>query len=268
MKSWRLKWALAEISDPSNFSKHNQALCSSWKFWLALFLKFVPHLWPFTFQLRLKQGGVVTVNEFMTLFIYKEIFVDGCYDLPLTTSSEPIIVDVGANTGLFIVRMKQLYPTAKVLGYEPLPSNYSQLKRTLELSGLDDVEIFMQGVGGTPRREKLYVHQRNIGGHSIYQSQTSGRKYIEIDLIDVQGLLRLLDGATCNLLKLDCEGAELEIIASINKEMAARIENILFEPTPSLYNVNELIEHLERIGYGVSRHKGLYLAVRQGEGAT
>jgi hypothetical protein len=69
-------------------------------------------------------------------------------------------------------------------------------------------------------------------------------------------------------LKLDCEGAELEIIASINKEMAARIENILFEPTPSLYNVNELIEHLERIGYGVSRHKGLYLAVHQGEGAT
>jgi hypothetical protein len=177
MNSWRAKWVMAELSDPSNVSRHRQVLHSSWKFWIALFLKSVPRLWPFTFLLRLKQGGVVPVNEFMTLFIYKEIFVDGCYDLPLTMSAAPIIVDVGANTGLFIVRMKQLYPRAKVLGDEPLPSNYSQLKRTLELSGLHDVEIFMQGVGGTPRKAKLYVHQRNIGGHSIYQSRAGGRRY-------------------------------------------------------------------------------------------
>jgi hypothetical protein len=86
---------------------------------------------------------------------------------------------------------------------------------------------------------------------------------LEIELIDVRGLLRLLDGATCNLLKLDCEGAELEIIRSINKELAVRIENILFEPTPSLYDVEELVEHLQSIGYRVGRHKGLYLAMRQ-----
>ena len=265
MKSWRLTWALAEISDTSNFSKHRQALHSSWKFWGALLMKLVPYVWPFTIQLRLREGGVVAVKEFMTLYIYKEIFVDGCYDLPIATGPDPLIIDVGANTGLFILRMKQLYPKCRIAGYEPLPSNYSQLKKSIELSGLEDVEIFMKGVGSTPRIEKLYIHPKNIGGHSIFQSQAESRKYINVDLIDVEGLLRSMNGKTCNLLKLDCEGAEFEIIRSIREDMAARIENILFEPTPSLYDVNELLEHLENIGYRVGRHKSLYLAARQSE---
>ena len=210
----------------------------------------------------------MAVKEFMTLYIYKEIFVEGCYDLSLATNPAPFIIDVGANTGLFIIRMKQLYPNAKVAGYEPLPSNFLQLKRSIELSRLDDVEIFMQGVGSTPRIEKLYIHPKNIGGHSIFQSQAEGSKYIEVDLIDVEGLLRSTNGRTCNLLKLDCEGAEFEIIMSIREHLASRIENIVFEAMPSLYNVNELIKHLEDIGYRLGRHKDLYLATRQSDNQT
>ena len=210
----------------------------------------------------------MAVKEFMTLYIYKEIFVDGCYDLSLATSPAPFIIDVGANTGLFIIRMKQLYPNSRVAGYEPLPSNFFQLKRSIELSRLDNVEIFMQGVGSPPRIEKLYIHPKNIGGHSIFQSHAESSKYIEVNLIDVQGLLPPTTGMKCNLLKLDCEGAEFEIINSIREDMAARIENILFEATPSLYNVDELIRHLERIGYRVNRQKDLCLAVRQSDNHT
>jgi FkbM family methyltransferase len=265
MKSWRLTWALAEISNVANFAQHNQALHSSWKFWVALMLKLIPGVWPFTIQLRLKQGGVVAVKEFMTLYIYKEIFVDGCYDLFFAKSPTPFIIDVGANTGLFIVRMKQLYPSCKVAGYEPLPSNFLQLKRTIELSRLNNVEIFMQGVGSTPRIEKLYIHPKNVGGHSLFPARAESSKYIEVKLTDLQGILLSANGAICSLLKLDCEGAEFEIINSLREETAARIENIVFEATPSLYDVNQLIKHLEQFGYRVTRDKDLYLAARPGD---
>jgi len=261
MKSWRLAWTLAEISDSSNIAKHRRALRSPWKFWAALFLKFVPFVWPFPIQLRLRRGGVVTVREFMTLFIYKEIFVDGCYDLPLPTAPS-VIVDIGANTGLFMIRMKQLYPNAGIRGYEPLPSNYAQLRQNLELSALDKVETCMQGVGGTTRKEKLYVHPSNIGGHSIHRSLAGGGRHIEIDLVGLRELLDSLDGQRCDVLKLDCEGAELEIIKSIDEEMAKRIDNVVFEPTPSLYDVTQLVEHLKSIGYRVGDYKGLCWARR------
>ena len=264
MKSWRFKWALAEVCNFSNYSRHNQILHSSWKFWLALLLKLVPHLWPFQIQLHLKRGGVVSVNEFMTLYIYKEIFVDGCYDVPLSMSSEPLIVDVGANTGLFIIRMKQLYPRSHVFGYEPMPSNYTQLRRNLELSKCHDCQIFRRGVAGIARKDKLFIHRSNIGGHSIHKSEAGGDDYIEVDLVDVYGMLEPLNGMPCDLLKLDCEGAEYEIIKSISKEMAKKIKKIVFEITPSLYDTNEVATHLGNIGYRVSRHQGLWLADYQG----
>ena len=65
MRTQRLRWVLAEICNTSNYSRHRKVLHSSWKFWCALLLKFVPHVWPFQIQLRLKQGGVIKVTEFM-----------------------------------------------------------------------------------------------------------------------------------------------------------------------------------------------------------
>ena len=49
----------------------------------------------------------------MTLYIYKEIFVDRCYDLTLDRSF-PVIIDIGANSGLFALRIRQLYPSAQI----------------------------------------------------------------------------------------------------------------------------------------------------------
>lgn len=262
MKSWRLKWTLAEISNLSNFYKHNQTLHSSWKFWLAIVAKFVPSLWVFPIRLYLKNGGVVNVMDFMTLYIYKEIFVDNCYDFPFLSTQEPLIIDVGANTGLFTIRMKQLYPCSRIYCYEPFASNYDQLRRNLEQSHFGGCHLFQKGVGGTARKEKLFIHHRNIGGHSIYKSQTSEREHIEIELVDVPGILEHLDGKTCSLLKIDCEGAEYEIINSINKEIARQIENIVFEPTPFVYDIHKLIKHLEDIGYHIEKHKGLYVCMR------
>ena len=261
MKSWRLSWVLDQVSDLASFANHRRALVSPGKFWLALALKFFPIIWPFPIRLRLRQGGVLGVQEFMTLYIYNEVFVDGCYDVPLA-STPAFILDVGANTGLFIIRMKQLYPDAEVLGFEPLPANYVQLQRNIEWSNLRGVKTRMQGVGGSTRKEKLYVHPRNIGGHSIYPDQAMDGRSVEIDIVGLPELLGSMPSKRCGLLKLDCEGAEFEIIKSIDATMAERIDNVVFEPTPSVCDPAVLVRHLEALGYRVGNHKGLRWAYR------
>lgn len=269
MNSWRLNWVFSQVSDLSNLSKHRQLLHSSWMFWMAILLKLVPRLWPFSINLQLRKGGIITVDEFMTLFIYKEIFADGCYDIPISLRPDPIIMDIGANTGLFILRMKQLHPHVRILGYEPMPSNYRRLKRTIEINHLPQCEIFMYGVGGATRKERLYVHPQNLGGHSLYKSVSGGgNDFVEVDIVDIAKELDKLNGRFCDLLKLDCEGAEYEILKRINRDRAKSIEKIIFEPTPSVYDVNELVGHLADIGYQVTRFKGLYLAQYQGESVT
>ncbi len=238
-------------------------LHSPFAFWFALFAKLVPHLWRPPIRLRLKRGGEFDVNEFMTLYIYKEIFVDGCYDFPRLPGNEPAIIDIGANTGLFAIRMMQIYPHAKLFAYEPMPGNYRQLQGNLRVSKIADCMAFQEGVGGRARAEKLFIHSRNVGGHSIYADIASSDKSIEIQLVDIRTALDRLQGRVCNLLKLDCEGAEYEIMKSLDKEAARRIERIIFEPTPTMYNIEELKLHLDEIGYHVQWNDGIFVALRR-----
>jgi hypothetical protein len=46
------------------------------------------------------------------------------------------------------------------------------------------------------------------------------------------------------------------------KDWAAQIENIVFEAMPNLYKVDELVNHMEGIGYSVTKNSALYLALR------
>lgn len=82
----------------------------------------------------------------------------------------------------------------------------------------------------------------------------ASENHVEIDLVSLADALKLLNGRPCDLLKLDCEGAEYEIIKSIDKEMAKCIRKIVFEITPSLYDTNEISEHLKDLGYRMGRH--------------
>jgi FkbM family methyltransferase len=264
MNSWRLNWAYTEITNRSNFRRHRELLQSPWKFWLALFAKLVPRLWVFPIKLHLKQGGVINVTEFMTLYIYKEIFAENCYDYPLLPSSHPRIIDVGANTGLFAIRMKQLYPTAHIICYEPFPSNFNQLIKNLDQSHFENCYAIKKGVGGRTRKEKLYIHSKNIGGHSIFKSESGGEDSIEIDILDISDVLNYSDLSSCDLLKLDCEGAEFEIIMKIDSAIARRIPQIIFEPSPNVYDVRQLIKHLQVVGYHVETSHGLYVATLEG----
>ncbi len=265
MTSCALNWTIKQVVNRKAFGDHRQCLRHAWKFYFALLAKLVPGLWPFDVHLGLRDGGEIIVSQFMTLYIYKEVFCDKCYDIEVFGMPErPTIIDVGSNTGLFILRMKQLYPNAKLYGYEPQETNFALLCATLKLNNPSDTHVFKLGVGAHDRKEKLFVHKRNIGGSSIIKSQVDADDYEEVELIGLASLLETNDLESCDLLKLDCEGAEHEIILSITPAICQRVSRIIFESTPKLYDVGELVSHLERIGYLVHERKnGLYDATRR-----
>ncbi len=260
MKFWRLRWMLNEFFTVKNYTLHQQTLKNPLTYWALLVLKFFPFVWKSPVLLRLKAGGSFYVHEFMTLYIYKEIFVDKCYDFPPVEHPNPVIFDVGANTGLFAIRMKQLYPDAQLYCFEPNATNFYQLATNIKLSLFKNVKIFQLGVGGTSRMEKLYIHQTNIGGHSIYQSETNSLEFTEIELVSLNDLFKKYNIETCNLLKMDCEGAEFEIIKSLDIALASKIEKLIFEATPSVYSIEEIRNYLEAVNFTLLNKDGLCVA--------
>ncbi|HEY1054919.1 MAG TPA: FkbM family methyltransferase [Emticicia sp.] len=251
VKNWRLNWALGQLFSFPSYKQQNAALKSSWPFWFSLIAKFFPDLYKRPVLLKLKEGGQFYIRDFMSLYIYKEIFVDKTYDYPDLQKINPVIIDIGANTGLFTLRMKQLYKDASIYSFEPFPSNFQQLSENVKLSSLEDVVLYKKGVGGESRTEKLYINKKNIGGHSLYQNEAQSDDYVEIEITSLEEVLNSLKVERFDLLKMDCEGAEFEIIKSITPELAKRIDIIIFESTESIYHIDELTSHLKGIGFTV-----------------
>lgn len=265
MKSWKLKWIVNEFTQKGNYRKHSKVIKTPAKFYWALLFKLLPGSTKWRINFYLKMGGTFEVNHFMTLYIYKEIFVDGCYDIPKISGIKPNIVDVGANTGLFAIRMKQLYPDSNILCFEPYPPNFKEMQRNFSHSHLDQIQMLKKGVGDKKDMQKLFIHNKNIGGHSIYQELTQGSQYIEMELVDLSDIVKLLRGEPCDYLKLDCEGAEFAIIKSLDKTLVDKFPRIIFETTPSCYDLNEIVEHLQRLGYSVKKNTNnvIYIATLQ-----
>ncbi|MDF3076444.1 MAG: putative family methyltransferase protein [Sphingobacteriaceae bacterium] len=260
MSGWRLNWAFKQMLDFKSYRKHAEALNLPWRFWYALGRTLISGSQKgLTFSL--KEGGFFSVHQFMTLFIYKEIFIDKCYDLPELSTRNPVIVDVGANTGLFTIRMKQLYPGATIHCFEPYHPNFLQLTSNVESSGFADVRLHPFGLGGNTRTEKLFIHDKNIGGHSILP-QFEDRAYTQVELLSLKEAFSMCGISKCSLLKLDCEGAEYEIIKNIDAELAQRVDKIIFEPS---YRADELSAHLAKLGFKLSENKGICIAVNENE---
>ena len=218
----------------------------------------IPGLSPGTISLTLVDGHVIPVREFMTLYIYKEIFVDGCYDLPLDRS-DPTILDIGANTGLFALRMKQLYPSGRITCYEPFRPNFERLKNTISVNRLDAVVPLQKAVGARTGSARLYIHRRNVGGHSFFATEAaSSNDYVDVDVLGLDSVLGELHREV-DLLKADCEGAEFEILMTMTTEQARKVRRVIIEPTPRLYDVKQLLGHMNSLGYRHERRDGLFL---------
>src|ERR1700712_363136 len=68
-----------------------------------------------------------------TRFIYREIFDEHCYEQHgISPAEHGVVLDVGANVGLFALRMKQLAPACQVYSFEPAPPTHACLQRNVE----------------------------------------------------------------------------------------------------------------------------------------
>lgn len=223
-----------------------------------MLLKLVPSLHRSPLTLELKDGKILRVRSFMTLYIFDEIFLTGVYDIDIKGVES--IIDIGANTGLFVLRAKQRWPNAKIVAFEPEPANYSALSETIEINRLQGVTSIQAAVAPEHGFVTLYRHPRNIGGHSTVFRHSNDS--VQVACQTISDALSLCPGGRCDLLKVDCEGAEYSIFSGLTPEIATRVRTIVFEPSEG-YSLGEVNRRLEALGFTISAEKGNVIARRE-----
>jgi len=122
-----------------------------------------------------------------------------------------IVLDIGANIGYYTLLFAKLVgDNGKVFAFEPEPNNFALLKKNTEINGYRNVALIQKAISNRTGKTKLYVNERNAGGHTIYNSYNSCQM---VD-VDVTKLDDYLDTSitTVNFAKIDVEGSEFGVI--------------------------------------------------------
>lgn len=199
------------------------------------------------------------------LRIVKSNFVKKNYTkdfIPITKDS--IVVDVGAHIGSFSIMVAR--SAYKLLAFEPESNNYQMLKKNVELNHLENMSIFEMAVSGISGYQDIYTYQGGSSAdYSLYKRGITNIKTGRIPTISVEDIIRQEDLPRIDFLKLDCEGAEHDILRNISFETAAKIMGIAMEThsVPPEFSI-DIPLRLKELGFEVkmSRNGGYIYAKR------
>jgi FkbM family methyltransferase len=154
--------------------------------------------------------------------IAREIWQDNAYRY--TPEPNQIVVDAGANVGLFTVWAAM--HGALVYAYEPCRASYEDLLRNVVLNHVEG-RVFAHNFGlwSVTDRLTLWHLDSDSGGHSLLEpSRKHGEDVLCVNVDDALRTLRRID-----FLKLDTEGAEYEILQYASPETLKKIQAFAVE---------------------------------------
>lgn len=165
------------------------------------------------------------------------------------------VVDVGANIGCFaIVAASRTGPDGRVIAIEPDPDIFAQLEYNVQLNGLANVTALCCAVGGSNQEVTLVSSENSLHSSTfrIVDSHAVNGREISVQSRRLVDILDEMDIAEVDLLKLDCEGAEYEILDSLSVECAERIKQIVMEVHQITGRLpREVQQRLNHLGYTV-----------------
>ncbi len=160
-------------------------------------------------------------------------------------------VDVGTNRGQVLGIAAEVAPAARLVAFEPIPALAEQLRLSFP-----EIDCRQMALGAEPGRAE-FCHFRRLDGWSglrrspVVSDEQGDPETIEVT---VSTLDRELPDARPSVLKIDVEGAELDVLRGARETLARAHPLILLEHVPSaaaLYGARseQIWDLLAELGY-------------------
>ena len=176
------------------------------------------------------------------------------------------VVDIGAHMGRYTIPCsKSAGMSGKVVAIEAHPYNFRILQHNLRLNKIKNVSLLNCAVYSNRARLKLYLPDEDLGytmHHSLMTNYLASkysneieRKYIEVEADTLDNLLKARGINEVNWIKIDVEGAELEVlrgareILSTNTRISILVEihgKDTYGPTMELLKTNNFSIEFEK----------------------
>jgi FkbM family methyltransferase len=163
------------------------------------------------------------------------------------------VLDVGASTGYYTLLFSKLVgETGRVLSFEPIPVAKKYVDTNIDINHLKNVDTFgfaLFDKKGTAcladplRNDKIDPDKKTAAGHDIM-----------VEMVVFDELIKELKLNRIDMVKLDVEGAELNVLKGMEKTLKKDKPGLLIEIHPYLlesfhYTYNDLLRYLSLLGY-------------------
>lgn len=214
------------------------------------------HLQRHPYTARLKSGLSFTLQprcgDWFTLLecvVRRDYFQDG---IELRTGDT--VIDIGANFGAFSIAASRLVgDSGKVWCYEPNPFVFERLEHNLRINGCRNVTAFNEAVQGRSGDIDLFVDRKSAFSttHPEVDGRLSSTQPTRVPMLGIDAALERA-GRSVALLKMDCEGAEYDILQHLTPGASSTVRQVVMEvhriPGES---VDSIPQRLGQLGFDV-----------------
>ncbi|MCP4024381.1 MAG: FkbM family methyltransferase [Desulfobacteraceae bacterium] len=209
---------------------------------------------------------IAHLNPYETRYLYDEIFVKKTYlKQGICLPKDAVVIDIGANIGMFSLFIAHLSPLARLYCCEPSPVTFDILKRNMALYAPDATPCNL-GISDANHEAEFTFYPRSSvfsGFHTNKEQDGAAlRKAMENELLDrnpsldkeqiqshlddmvsdrlekktytcrlrtLSSLLTKYDIQQIDLLKIDAEKCEWDILSSLEDEDWIKIQQVVVE---------------------------------------
>jgi FkbM family methyltransferase len=161
-------------------------------------------------------------------------------------------IDVGANIGMHMLAAAQaMNGSGKIIGFEPFGPTKALIDKTMWINGFSGITETHQMAVSNKSGSQLLNLGATSGHHSLFKLDTPAalaKPPVQVELISLDEITK--PHQVVHLLKIDAEGAELEVLEGAKR---------LLKDNPQIKLIVELgISHLERTGHTIEDWLGKF----------
>jgi FkbM family methyltransferase len=146
--------------------------------------------------------------------------------LPTLMKRRPgAFVDVGVNVGQTLIKVKRLDPAIQYIGFEPNPICYSYTQRLIADNGFTNCTLLPVGLSNTATIVSFFVRSAaDVGGTTVdgFRSAAQFSDVRHVAVFAGDAVLATIGGPVIGVIKVDVEGAELEVLQGLAATLATR----------------------------------------------
>lgn len=189
---------------------------------------YLHHKWkkgkPFHFSYLKHPVHLRYIQSLSDHIMFEQIFRTRGYDIELPFAPTTIF-DIGSNVGLAAVYFANRFPQARIIGVEPERANVQQA--LLNTKPYPQIEILHGAIW--PREETLHLLDKGLGEASFMVTTDKLAGSYELAAYTIAGLMQRAGVELADLVKIDIEGAELELFSENVDTWLPRTKVLLVE---------------------------------------